>query len=89
MFRPSDSPASNLKAELHPKKVLLSVWWDLLGIIHWKILPFNQITNAAFYYLQLDMLYSNLAAKRLDPISCRGVILHHNNVRLHATVITL
>ena len=49
--RLSDPLALTSKAELHPKKVLLRVWWDVQGIIHWKFLPLNQAINATFYSL--------------------------------------
>ena len=68
--------------------MLLSVWWDVQGIIHWEVLPLNQTINAAFYCLQLDRLHSNLVAKRPGLINRRGVILHHDNARPHAAVIT-
>ncbi|GFV82962.1 histone-lysine N-methyltransferase SETMAR [Trichonephila clavipes] len=50
--RPSDPPAS--KAEHRTKKVLLSVWWDVKGIVHCEVLSFNQTINAEFYCLRLD-----------------------------------
>ncbi|GFU27452.1 histone-lysine N-methyltransferase SETMAR [Trichonephila clavipes] len=88
---PSDPPALTLKTELHPK-VLLSVWRDLKGIVHWGGHAHNQTINAAFYCLQLDRLHSNLVAKRPDLINhhthTHSVILHHNNTRPHAAVIT-
>jgi [histone H3]-lysine36 N-dimethyltransferase SETMAR len=86
--RPSDPPASTSKAELHPKKVLLSVWWDVEGIIHWEVLPPNQTINAAFYCLQLDRVRASLMAKRPGLVNRRGVILHHDNARPHAAVST-
>ena len=27
------------KNDLYPKKIMLSVWWGVEGIIHWEILP--------------------------------------------------
>ncbi|GFX15482.1 histone-lysine N-methyltransferase SETMAR [Trichonephila clavipes] len=87
--RPSDPPASTSKAELHPKKVLLSECWDAQGIIHWEVLPLNQTINAAFYCLPLHRLHSNLVAKRLGLINRHGVILRHENTKLHTIVITL
>lgn len=84
----SDLPASTLKTELHRKKVLLSVWWDVQGIILWEVLPLNQTVNAAFYCLQLDKLHSNFVAKWTGLINPCGVILYHDNARPHVTVIT-
>ena len=36
---PGQTDVATPKANLHPKKVMLSVWWDANGIIYWKILP--------------------------------------------------
>ncbi|KFM61830.1 Histone-lysine N-methyltransferase SETMAR, partial [Stegodyphus mimosarum] len=77
--RSSDPPAWTSKAELHPKKVLLSLGWDVQEIIHWKVLPLNQTISAAFNWLQLDRLHSNLVAKRPGLINRHGVILHLDN----------
>lgn len=53
--------------------------------MHWEVLPPNQTINAAFYCLQLDIIR---VAKRLYVINQYSVILHHDNVRPHAAVIT-
>ncbi|GFU62347.1 hypothetical protein TNCV_1447531 [Trichonephila clavipes] len=45
VYRSSDPPASTSKAELHLKMVLLSVWRDVQGIIHWEVLPTNLSTK--------------------------------------------
>ncbi|GFY21029.1 hypothetical protein TNCV_3990731 [Trichonephila clavipes] len=62
LYHPSDPPASTSKVELHPKKVLLSKWWDAQGTINREVLPINQTINVAFYCLQ-DRLHSNSVAK--------------------------
>lgn len=48
----------------NPKKMLLIVWQDMQGIIHWEVLSFYQTINAAFYCLLVDRLLSDFAAKR-------------------------
>ncbi|GFU78418.1 transposase [Trichonephila clavipes] len=77
---PSDSPAWIWKA--------VSMRWDVHGIIHWNVLPLNQIINAALNCLQLDRLHANLAAKWAGLINCRSIIFHRDNARPHAVVIT-
>ena len=42
------------KNELHPKKIILSVWWGLKGIIHWELLPTGCNVTADLYCQQLD-----------------------------------
>ena len=49
MCRISELPPSMSKPELHPKKLMLNVWFDVKGIIHWEFLEPNQTINATFY----------------------------------------
>lgn len=69
-------------------RLLLSEWWDVMWIIHRKVLPRNQTINAALYYLQLDRLHWNLATKRPGVISRHGFIHRHNNARPYIAFIT-
>jgi [histone H3]-lysine36 N-dimethyltransferase SETMAR len=36
-----EPPQPEPKPDLHPRKVMLSVWWDVLGVVHWQLLPPN------------------------------------------------
>ena len=42
------------KMDLHPKNVMLSVWWGIKGIIHWEFLPPGCTITGATYCQQLD-----------------------------------
>jgi histone-lysine N-methyltransferase SETMAR len=37
-LRASQTGVATPKTDPHPKEVMLSVWWDVNGIIHWEIL---------------------------------------------------
>ena len=75
-----EQPKLKPKAELHQKKVMLSVWWGVRGIYHWELLPENTIITAGVYTEQLQ----RLAAKvdQLRPKLDR-VLLLHDNARPH------
>ncbi|GFY21804.1 mariner transposase [Trichonephila clavipes] len=88
VYRPSDAPASISKAELHLKKVSLSVWWDAKGIIHSEVLPLNQIIKATFHSQELNRLHSSLVEIRPGLINRNDLILHHDNAISQAAVIT-
>ena len=46
-----DEPAQlTSKANIHQKKFMLSVWWDLKGIVYFELLPRNQTINSNVYY---------------------------------------
>jgi len=42
------------KADLHPKKVMLCVWWDWKEILYYELLPNNETINSEKYCSQLD-----------------------------------
>ena len=44
------------KPDLHPRKLLLSVFWDSKGRLYWEMLSSNQTINAALYTEQLQKL---------------------------------
>ena len=52
-----DEPAeSTSKADIHRKKVMLSVWWDFKGLVHFELLSRNQTINSNVYCRQLKKL---------------------------------
>ena len=55
------------KNDLHPKKIMLSVWWGIRGIIHWELLPTGCTITADLYCQQLDRVAAKLKGK-LDRI---------------------
>ena len=44
------------KAELHQKKIMLSVWWDWKGVVFFELLPKNQMMNSDVYCRQLNKM---------------------------------
>lgn len=34
---PGETPETVAKAGLHPKKVVLSIWWDCEGVLYYEI----------------------------------------------------
>lgn len=78
-------PESEPKGDLHPKKVMLSIWWDFQGVIYFELLPPNTTINAQLYCSQLDNLKNVLHAKRPE---LRKVRLLHDNAKPHTAKIT-
>ena len=58
------APQATAKAGLHPKKVMLSIWWDMKGVVFFELLEPNQTINTAKYCEQLDKLKEAVAVKR-------------------------
>ena len=70
------------KMDLHPQKVMLSVWWGIKGIIHWEFLPPGCTITAATYCQQLDRVAQQLQRKQ------NRIHFLHDNARPHVAKLT-
>ena len=64
-------PSIVAKPGLHPKKVLLSIWWDWKGVVYYELLPQGETINSNKYN-QLDQLKAAIAEKRPELANRRG-----------------
>ena len=85
-----DPPKVTPKADLHQKKVMLSIWWDWKGILSYELLPPNKTINdndkddKDVYCEQIDKFKKEIEKKkRPELVNRRGVIFHHDNPRPH------
>lgn len=76
------------KAGLHPKKVMLSIWWDWKGIVYYELLPPNQTIDSTKYCSQLDKLKRAIDQERPELVNRKGVVFHHDNARPHVSLMT-
>ena len=74
---PREKGVAMTKQELHPKKVMLSVWWGMRGVIHWELLPTGKTITADVYYKQLKRVAKALKGKQ------DKVYFLHDNARPH------
>lgn len=75
-----EEPEPEPKPDLHQRKVMLSVWWDVLGIVHWELLPPNTTITADYYCSQLRRLKAKLQSSRPQR---EKVYFLHDNARPH------
>ena len=68
--------------QLHPKKVMLSVWWGTRGVIHWELLPKGCTVTAEVYCQQLERVAASLKKKQ------DKVYYLHDNARPHVALST-
>jgi len=88
LWSKKDEPArSTSKADIHKKKVMLSIWWDFKGIVFFELLPDNTTINSEVY-CQLDKLNDSLKQKRPELINRKGVVFHQDNARPHTSLVT-
>ena len=64
----NEPPPTTPKAGLHPKKVMLCIWWDCKGVIYYELLPENQTINSNKYCSQVDQLKGAVDEKRLELV---------------------
>lgn len=76
------------KPRLSPRKIMLSVFWDWKGIVHYELLEPGQTVDSVFYCDQLERL--NQAMKKIRPglVNRKGVVFHHDNARPHTSIMT-
>ena len=82
---PEDLPEPEPKSDLHPKKVMLSVWLDFQEIVYWKLLSRNGTIDTKFYCQQLENLKAVLQVNRRKR---RKVLVFHDNARPHTAKVT-
>ena len=86
--RRDEAPERQAKAEIHQKKVMLSMWWNCKGPVFYDLLPKNRTINFDVYCEQLQKLNDAIAQKCPELINRKGVIFHHDNARPHTSLVT-
>jgi histone-lysine N-methyltransferase SETMAR len=76
------------KADLHPKKVMLCVWWDWKGVVYYELLPQGETIDSTKYCSQLTKLKQKIKDGRPELANRKGVVFHHDNARPHTSLMT-
>ena len=74
----NEPPPTTPKAGLHPKKVMLCIWWDWKGVLYYELLPENQMVNSNKYCSQLDQLKAALNEKHPELVNRKCIIFHQD-----------
>ena len=72
------------KNDLHPTKIMLSVWWSVRGITHWELLPNGCNITADLFCQQLDRVTQTSRESRMDFILCMimpDFMLHNQHAK--------
>ena len=69
------------KAGLHPKKVILCIWWDWKGVLYYELLPENPTINSNKYCSQLNQMKVALDEKCPELVNRKRIIFHQDNAR--------
>jgi len=74
------APEPEPKGDLHPKKVMISVFWDYRGIIWYEYLTPDTTITANVYSLQLQKVAEKYHEKRPER---KQIFFLHDNARPH------
>ena len=74
---PGEKPEPVPKPEFHQMKFMLSVFWDMEGVLFWELLDRRKTINAIKYSEQLGKLNDSLHEKR--PSKTKVILLHDNS----------
>lgn len=80
-----ERPEHDVEDDLHPKKVMLSVWWDAQGVVYWELLPKGVTITAEVYCTQLEKVKDQLALIRRNRTK---VYFLHDNAKPHTAKAT-
>jgi [histone H3]-lysine36 N-dimethyltransferase SETMAR len=70
------------------KKVMLCVWWNYEGVIHFELIPDGQAINAELYSEQLHRVYNVVQEKYPALINRKRALLQQDNAPAHRSRLT-
>lgn len=91
-LNPGEAPQQCPKAKLTHRKVMVTVWWSLHGVIHYSFIRSGQAITADVYCAELRSMMTELAAKQPRLVNRSSPLLLHDNARPHTareTILTL
>ena len=78
-----EAPKNFPKPNLHPKKVMVSVWWSDSALIHSNFLNPSETITSEKYAQQINEMHWKLKCLQLASVNKRGSVLLHDNAWLH------
>jgi histone-lysine N-methyltransferase SETMAR len=84
-----ETPKHFPKLNMHQKKVMVTVWWSQIGIIHYSFLDPSETITAEKYCHEIQEMHEKLSVKYPALVNRKGPILLHDNARPHVAQMTL
>lgn len=72
-----------VRREQFEKKVMLCVWWNLDGVLHFELVPEGHAINASLYSEQLQRVHDVLQTRYPALINRKRALLLHDNASPH------
>ena len=76
------------KSDFRQQKVMLSIFWNSAGVVHFELIPNGETIKAVNYFEQLNRVQQNLIRKHPVLINRKGVIFLQDNARPHSANLT-
>ncbi|XP_025231066.1 histone-lysine N-methyltransferase SETMAR isoform X2 [Theropithecus gelada] len=84
-----EAPKHFSKPILHPKKIMVTIWWSAAGVIHYSFLNPGETITSEKYAQEIDEMHQKLQHLQLALVNRKGPILLHDNARPHVAQPTL
>ncbi|XP_035209586.1 histone-lysine N-methyltransferase SETMAR-like [Stegodyphus dumicola] len=68
---------------LHPRKIILCIWWTSRQVVHYELLPVGKTITAALCSQQLERVHQVLMHREPALVNRIDVLLLHDNARPH------
>jgi len=72
---------------LHPKKIIIFIWWDFKGVIYYELLPSCKTIDSTVYCSQLTKLNQAIRTKRPEFANHKGIVFHTDDARSHTSLV--
>ena len=78
-----DTVPHTARPPLHPRKIMLCIWWTSRQVVHYELLPPGQTVTALLYSQQLERVQQALRQKEPALVNRKGVLFLQDNARPH------
>ena len=85
---PGGSAQSVVRQDRYGAKVMLCVWWNFEGIVHFELLRPGVTVNAGLYQQQIDRVYEVLKERYPGMVNRGRVVWQHDNAPAHSSKTT-
>ncbi|XP_014473085.1 PREDICTED: histone-lysine N-methyltransferase SETMAR-like, partial [Dinoponera quadriceps] len=73
------SPGHTPKPKFYQKKIMVTIWWNAKGVIHYSFLQPGKTITAESYCREIDVMHEKLVKKQPALLNRHGVILLQDN----------
>ncbi|GFU87001.1 histone-lysine N-methyltransferase SETMAR [Trichonephila clavipes] len=80
---PQNTVLHSARPPMHPRKIMLCVWWTCRQVVHYELLPTGQTVTVDLYSQQFERVQQALHQKDPALNNRKGVLLLHDNARSH------